>query len=48
MSVDLSVSMPRYKFPQSEHGPRHADALVHDELMLHGNSRQNLATFCQT
>ena len=47
-SVDLSVSMPKYKFPSTEQDPRHAYAVVHDELMLDGNSRQNLATFCQT
>lgn len=47
-SVDLSVSMPKFKFPEVEHDPRHAYAVVHDELMLDGNSRQNLATFCQT
>ena len=47
-SVDLSVSMPKYKFPSSEQNPRHAYAVVHDELMLDGNARQNLATFCQT
>ncbi len=47
-AVDLSVSTPKYKFPQSEHDPRHAYSIVHDELMLDGNSRQNLATFCQT
>ena len=47
-SVDLSVSMPKYRFPASERDPRHAYAVVHDELMLDGNSRQNLATFCQT
>ena len=47
-SVDLSVSMPKYKFPQTEQEPRHAYAVVHDELMLDGNARQNLATFCQT
>jgi glutamate decarboxylase len=47
-SVDLSVSMPKYKFPQTEREPRHAYAVVHDELMLDGNARQNLATFCQT
>lgn len=47
-SVDLSVSMPKYRFPESEHEPRHAYAVVHDELMLDGNARQNLATFCQT
>ena len=47
-SVDLSVSMPKYRFPELEHDPRHAYSVVHDELMLDGNSRQNLATFCQT
>ena len=47
-SVDLSVSMPKYRFPEAECDPRHAYSAVHDELMLDGNSRQNLATFCQT
>ena len=47
-SADLSVSMPKYRFPEKEHAPRHAYSVVHDELMLDGNSRQNLATFCQT
>jgi glutamate decarboxylase len=47
-SNDLSVSMPKYKMPQHEHNPRNAYTVVHDELMLDGNSRQNLATFCQT
>lgn len=47
-TTDLSVSMPKYKFPDQEHDARHAYQVVHDELMLDGNSRQNLATFCQT
>ena len=47
-STDLSVSMPKYKFPEKEHSPRNAYQVVHDELMLDGNARQNLATFCQT
>ena len=47
-SSDLARSMPKAKFPESEHSPRHAYQVVHDELMLDGNSRQNLATFCQT
>jgi glutamate decarboxylase len=34
--------------PEQEHDPRMVYAQVHDELMLDGNSRQNLATFCQT
>jgi glutamate decarboxylase len=47
-SSDLSRILPKSKFPQQEHDPRHAYGMVHDELMLDGNSRQNLATFCQT
>ncbi len=47
-SVDLSVSLPKYQFPEDEQEPRHAYAVVRDELMLDGNARQNLATFCQT
>ena len=47
-SVDLSASVPKYRFPPDETEPRHVYAVVHDELMLDGNSRQNLATFCQT
>jgi glutamate decarboxylase len=47
-SSDLAVAMPRYKIPEREHDPRHAYQVVVDELMLDGNSRQNLATFCQT
>ena len=47
-SSDLSVSMPKYKFPAKENDPRHTYRVVADELMLDGNSRQNLATFCQT
>jgi len=47
-AADLSVSMPKFKFPAGENDPRHAFRVVADELMLDGNSRQNLATFCQT
>ncbi len=47
-STDLSVSVPKYHFPVDEHSAEHAYAMVHDELMLDGNSRMNLATFCQT
>ncbi|MFJ7884263.1 glutamate decarboxylase [Pseudomonas sp. NPDC096917] len=35
-------------FPQAEQSAREVYQLVHDELYLDGNSRQNLATFCQT
>ncbi|WP_212723053.1 glutamate decarboxylase [Nocardioides jishulii] len=47
-SRDLSEAIPKYRFPQDEHVAEHVFQLVHDELMLDGNSRQNLATFCQT
>jgi len=47
-SSDLSVRMPKYKFPENEESPRHVYQIIHDELMLDGNSRQNLATFCST
>lgn len=47
-SADSSVSVPKYRIPEGEQDPRHAYQVVADELMLDGNSRQNLATFCQT
>lgn len=45
---DVEATIPKAKFPSLERDPRHAYEVVHDELMLDGNSRQNLATFCQT
>ncbi|MCR8722700.1 glutamate decarboxylase [Frigidibacter sp. ROC022] len=47
-SPDLSHSLPKYRMPAEEREPRHAYALIHDELMMDGNARQNLATFCTT
>jgi glutamate decarboxylase len=47
-SGDLSGRLPRMGFPIAQRNPRHVFASVRDELMLDGNSRQNLATFCQT
>jgi glutamate decarboxylase len=47
-SSDLSLTVPKYKIPRQERAPRTAYALIHDELLLDGNSRQNLATFCTT
>ena len=44
----LPHPLPKYKFPQQETDPAAAYQLIHDELLLDGNSRQNLATFCQT
>lgn len=47
-STDVSRALPKYRMPDDEQDPRHVVQLVRDELMLDGNSRQNLATFCQT
>lgn len=47
-SLDASVKLPKYRMPEQEHSPRVIHRLVADELLLDGNSRQNLATFCQT
>ena len=44
---DMAVSMPRFKMPEKEHAAQHVCRLILDELMLDGNSRQNLATFCR-
>src|SRR5512142_3222864 len=45
---DLTRPVAKYRFPQQGTLPRDAFQLVADELMLDGNARQNLATFCQT
>ena len=45
---NLANPLPKYRFPRQEMAARAACQLVHDELLLDGNSRQNLATFCQT
>ena len=45
---DLTRPVPKYRFPQDETLSRDAFQVVSDEVMLDGNARQNLATFCQT
>src|ERR1700760_2833730 len=45
---DLTRPVAKYRFPEQGTLPRDALQLVSDELMLDGNARQNLATFCQT
>lgn len=47
-SANLAARISKYKFPSEEESPRNAYEIVHDELMLDGNARQNLCTFCQT
>jgi glutamate decarboxylase len=44
----LPHPLPKYRIPKGETDPIAAYQLVHDELLLDGNSRQNVATFCQT
>ena len=47
-SSGLSRPAPKYTLPPKEMLPRQAYQIVHDELMLDGNSRLNLATFVTT
>ena len=44
----LNEPIPCYDFPNNEILPRTAYSIIHDELMLEGNSRLNLATFVTT
>jgi glutamate decarboxylase len=46
--TEMTTAIPKYKMPFDEHDPRRVYQVIADELMLDGNSRQNLATFCQT
>ena len=46
--ADLAQVLPKHRFPSPARDPRHVYAAVRDELLLDGNARQNLATFCQT
>ncbi|HEY7418956.1 MAG TPA: glutamate decarboxylase [Ktedonobacteraceae bacterium] len=44
----LTSRVPRYELPEGEMAPDIVYNLIHDELMLDGNSRLNLATFVTT
>ncbi len=44
----LFITLPKQMFPGAGHDGPLVYQAVHDELMLDGNARQNLATFCQT
>jgi len=44
---DLTKPVSKYRFPADGTLPRDAFQLVSDELLLDGNARQNLATFCR-
>jgi glutamate decarboxylase len=48
-ATPLSESvLPRYHMPAEESDPRAVYQAIHQELLLDGNSAQNLATFCTT
>ena len=47
-TADSARALPKTKMPEQGIAPDIAYNLIHDELMLDGNARQNLATFCQT
>jgi len=44
----METTIPKHRIPADGLRPDVALQLVEDELMLDGNARQNLATFCQT
>jgi glutamate decarboxylase len=44
----FTEAVPKYRFPAHEAEARATLQVVADEVMLDGNARQNLATFCQT
>jgi glutamate decarboxylase len=45
---DMLAPLPKSDFPVTGRDPRSAYLGIRDELLLDGNARQNLATFCQT
>ena len=47
-SADAAKPLPSKNFPQHSMHAEESFQLIRDELMLDGNARQNLATFCQT
>ncbi len=44
----VTQSVPKYELPDHEMAPDSAYNIIHDELMLDGNARLNLATFVTT
>lgn len=45
---EMSTPIPKFELPEDEVDPEVAYNLIHDELMLDGNARLNLATFVTT
>lgn len=44
----FELSLPNFKLPLNSQDPLQVYQEIKDELMLDGNLKQNLATFCQT
>jgi glutamate decarboxylase len=47
-SEALNRETASYRFPADKHDSQAAYRTIHDQLILDGNSQQNLATFCTT
>ncbi len=47
-SSNLDEALPSHRIPQKQNDPDQVLQIISDELMLDGNARQNLATFCGT
>lgn len=48
VSATADARLPKFRMPERTSSAEAIYNLVHDELLLDGNSRQNLATFCTT
>src|SRR5690242_20878889 len=46
--LEPGTRIPRHAMPQNELPPEVAYQIIHDELMLDGNARLNMATFVST
>jgi glutamate decarboxylase len=46
--LDLTMEVPKLRLPEGGMAPATAFQIIHDELMLDGNARLNLATFVTT
>src|ERR1700722_15848160 len=44
----LNEKTDSYEFPDAEQDPQAVYQTIHNQLILDGNSQQNLATFCTT
>ena len=47
-SEALNERTETYEFPEAPQDPQTVYQTIHDQLILDGNSQQNLATFCTT